>query len=394
MWWLYIAATAALAIALAWFAPVLLSRKRTREGACCSGEGSARETSRAASTHLSKSGRWDSGDSDDGTRLFPVRCFGLWGRAPGDLNNPRFLLNVEPGVMIADSGNDRLQAFSPEGKHLRTIHGTRPGHPTGLASDGSHLWVADSMNCSVQKCTLDGTIVCRVGVYGEGECQFSGPEGLALAHGKLFVADEGNHRIVALDAETLKWLFAFGSNGAEPGELCKPVGVSSIEEVHRGEGAASEFTIPATSKVGGAGGRVTLYVRDTGNHRICAFDTEGNFLRCFGSHGVAPGQFHCPTGMCIDRRGRVLVSDQGAPSPSGAGADGRKGRDSVCATGGSRVQVLTAEGLPLQVLPLPGCKRIYGMCVRGSYVLAADYEKHQVQVLELRRGSQPPSPQR
>ena len=33
MWWLYIAATAALAIALAWFAPVLLSRKRTREGA-------------------------------------------------------------------------------------------------------------------------------------------------------------------------------------------------------------------------------------------------------------------------------------------------------------------------------------------------------------------------
>ena len=143
MWWLYIAATAALAIALAWFAPVLLSRKRTREGACCSGEGSARETSRAASTHLSKSGRWDSGDSDDGTRLFPVRCFGLWGRAPGDLNNPRFLLNVEPGVMIADSGNDRLQAFSPEGKHLRTIHGTRPGHPTGLASDGSHLWVAD-----------------------------------------------------------------------------------------------------------------------------------------------------------------------------------------------------------------------------------------------------------
>ena len=61
-------------------------------------------------------------ERDDGSRLHPITSFGAWGRADGCLNSPRFLLPVEGGVLVADSGNDRLQIFTADGSHVRTIH--------------------------------------------------------------------------------------------------------------------------------------------------------------------------------------------------------------------------------------------------------------------------------
>ena len=94
------------------------------------------------------------GDRDDGSRLHTITSFGTWGRGDGCLNSPRFLLPVDGGVLVSDSGNDRLQIFTADGTHVRTILGSRPGHPTGLATDGTHAWVADSSNCSVAKIVL------------------------------------------------------------------------------------------------------------------------------------------------------------------------------------------------------------------------------------------------
>jgi len=303
---------------------------------------------------LSRSGRWHD-PQDDGSRLHPHTKFGSWGRGTGELINPRFLLTLQEGVLVADSGNDRLQIFSADAGHrpVRAILGSRPGHPTGLASDGTYLWVADSSNCSVAKVRLsDGGHELRYGDYGSGVGEFSGPEGLALSNGMLFVADEGNHRVVLLDAATLAWRGTFGSPGADCGQLANPVGLTIIDD--------------------------ELYVRDTANHRIQVFDVAGArgsgvcgaFVRAFGGYGRAPGQFDLPTGMAHDGRGRLLVSEAGA----------------------KRVQVLTTAGTPLQVLPLPYAGRLYGMCVRGTCAYIADYERHQVHVLELKKEPLPPSP--
>lgn len=201
-----------------------------------------------------------------------------------------------------------------------------------------HLWVADSSNCSVVKVTLDGTPVARLGSYGSAEGQFSGPEGLALAGGMLYVADEGNHRVVALHADTLAWAFAFGERGSGEGELMNPVGLTAL------------------------GGE--LYVRDTNNHRIQAFSLDGKFLRAFGGRGTAPGQFVRPTGMAAAAGGNLIF---------------------VAEAGSRRVQVLTPQGTPLQVVPLPTAGQLYGLCVdeeRGT-LYVADYEKHQVHVLHF-----------
>ena len=114
-------------------------------------------------TRLSKSGRW-SDIQNDGSRLHTLGMFGSWGRGPGELSGPRFLLQLDEGILVADSGNDRLQIFSADGEPIRVIHGGQPGHPTGLATDGTHLWVADSSNCSVSKIRLaDGAHLARIG---------------------------------------------------------------------------------------------------------------------------------------------------------------------------------------------------------------------------------------
>jgi len=270
--------------------------------------------------------------------LRPITSFGTWGRSAGEFNNPRFVLHLDGGVLISDSGNDRLQVVSPSGRHVKTFYGSQPGHPTGLATDGTWLWVADSSNCTVQKMRLaDGQVQCRMGSWGEGDCQFNAPEGLALHAGILYVADEGNHRVVLLDAPTLKWRGAFGSRGSADGEFCHPVGLTVLD----GE----------------------VYVRDANNHRIQVFSPAGEFRRAFGAKGSDRGKFIYPTGMAAVGSGRLLVSEAGA----------------------GRVQMLTKYGEPLDELPLPCAGKLYGMCVneQSSTVFVADYGKHRLHVLSL-----------
>ena len=53
----------------------------------------------------------------------------------------------------------------------------------------------------------------------------------------------------------------------------------------------------------------TLYVLDSGNFRVQAFDREGTFLRAFGKAGVNTGNFARPRGIAVDDEGRIYVSD-------------------------------------------------------------------------------------
>ena len=74
--------------------------------------------------------------------------------------------------------------------------------------------------------------------------------------------------------------------------------------------------------------------------------------------------------MVHDGHGRLLVSEAGA----------------------KRIQMLSTHGVPLQVLPLPHAGRLFGMCVRGGVIYVADYENHQLHVLDLKQAPLPLSP--
>jgi DNA-binding beta-propeller fold protein YncE len=70
--------------------------------------------------------------------------------------------------------------------------------------------------------------------------------------------------------------------------------------------ADGQFVNPRNLAVGPDG---SIYVADTGNHRIQVFDKEGNFLLKWGSEGTEPGQLSEPWGIAIAQDGTVYVTD-------------------------------------------------------------------------------------
>lgn len=104
-----------------------------------------------------------------------------------------------------------------------------------------------------------------------------------------------------------------GVVGGDPGGGLKPV--LTIEGP--GRGVHPTFDRPLGVAVGREG---RIYVTDTGNDRVCAFDDEGRFLFEFGGLGVAkplpggkltwkPGRLDFPVGIDTDENGDVYVAD-------------------------------------------------------------------------------------
>jgi len=109
-------------------------------------------------------------------------------------------------VFVADAGNHRVQKFTGTGAYLihwgsQGVGDGQFGTPEDVAVDDSgNVYVLDGddfgVRGRVQKFKGDGTYLTKWGTYGQGEGEFSGPEGLAVdAKGYVYVADLYNERI-------------------------------------------------------------------------------------------------------------------------------------------------------------------------------------------------------
>ena len=178
------------------------------------------------------------------------------------------------------------------------------GHPKGVASDGAHVFVTDQMRCRVIKCSATtGKLVAAAGRSSGAAESFDMPHGLALsepAQGSadapiLFVSDHKNHRIVALDASSLSFRFAFGRWGFGDGELLEPLDIA----VH-GE---------------------QLLVADSGNRRLCLFTLNGDFVRALGPEGPGSQFAHRPhhvaladgAAFCIETQSGSKMDEEKVP---------------------------------------------------------------------------------
>lgn len=76
-----------------------------------------------------------------------------------------------------------------------------------------------------------------------------------------------------------------------------------------GQGAG-EFLIPTDIAIDPDPGLGHIYVTDGGAHQVRVYQPDGTFLRAFGGHGTAPGQFDFPAAVWVSAGGEVYVADQ------------------------------------------------------------------------------------
>ncbi len=260
--------------------------------------------------------------------------FGIRGVEEGQFIGPSGMaLDGSGDLWVADSGNDRVEKYSPEGEYLASLGGSGSGEgklldPAAVAVDASgNVWVADAGNSRVEEFGPGGSFIRDLGSAGTGEGQFSGagPQGIAIdAGGSILVTDPGGHRIEKFDSSG-KFTEALGSSSlSEPSGLAVGPGgriwvadasgdkVVAFEEGGQllrsfGEEGEAEGELKGPSAVAvSAEGKV--FVADTGNGRVQEFSEAGSFLHEFGSREGIKGRFGAPMGLAADREGEVWVA--------------------------------------------------------------------------------------
>ena len=107
---------------------------------------------------------------------------------------------------MADSVNNRIQAFKDDGTFLKVIAITHKGAavplhlPYDLALDAQdRLFVVEYGAGRILQFTVHGELLGAFGKQGSASGQFSTPWGVTVdSRGALRVADTGNRRLVAL----------------------------------------------------------------------------------------------------------------------------------------------------------------------------------------------------
>lgn len=190
------------------------------------------------------------------------------------LNSPWDLLLHGDALFIAMAGHHQIWKLDLAKSDIRPFAGTGQenikdgplanalfSQPSGLASDGTVLYVADSEVSAIRTVPLDGkgrvrTIVGR-GLFEFGDTDGEGGDvrlqhalGVLFLDGKLYVADTYNSKLKVIDPakRTCKTLL-----GQKPGWL-----------------TTSPFNEPAG--LSSANGKI--YVADTNNHRIQVVDPK------------------------------------------------------------------------------------------------------------------------
>ena len=188
----------------------------------------------------------------------PTMFEGGKGSGKGQFDSPTAIAVDRNGcVLIADTGNSRIEKFSPTGAFLSTIRiagnqNRQSSQPSGVAIDrDGNIYVADVGSHSVRKLAPDGTSIAE---WKGPEPGFYGPRRVAVSpEQSIYVVDQGRTRIVKFSPDG-QVLATWGSKGTGDGQFDDPTSVAVDLKTNK------------------------VYVADPRNRRIQVFDSEGKFL--------------------------------------------------------------------------------------------------------------------
>ena len=214
--------------------------------------------------------------------------FGEKGELPGQLNRPLGVsADAKENIYVTDTGNNRLQKFTPQGQLISFIGGfgwekEQFQYPVDIFVYNSlDIYIADFDNNRIER--YDKDLNWLMSYYSNEnwnpKYQFQLPLSVCLSlHGDFFIVDSENDRVVKLSASF------------EP-EL-------SFGDFNWGQGALQEASHVFVSK------NDNVYVTDLAAHKILLYDYYGNYLFDIGSEELA-----APKGLYVDDQENVFVAD-------------------------------------------------------------------------------------
>jgi thiol-disulfide isomerase/thioredoxin len=205
------------------------------------------------------------------------------------LNSPWDLLLHDKMIYVAMAGHHQLWTFDPSKSLVAPYAGSGRedlvdggletsafAQPSGLATDGKLLYVADSEISAIRAVPLIGVKGNVTTIVGEGLFEFGDKNGkgdavrlqhalgVAYLDGKLYVADTYNSKIKIIDPKDRTCDTYLGD---PPGWL-----------------KAKMFDEPAGVSISGG----KMYIADTNNHRIQIVDMKTKAISTLNLQGVDP----------------------------------------------------------------------------------------------------------
>ncbi len=189
---------------------------------------------------------------------------------------------------ILDGVHNRVVVTDDHGRGLATLGEAILDAPLGLTvGPEGRLWIADTGHRRIVALDENGTVVFEAALPDAAGGERP-PDPVDLAFDSdavtLLVVDNDNHRVLSLDTASGQWGAVWGRAG---------MGID-------------EFNHPFSIAVGGGHHRAVV---DVINSRVLSHDSEDDFTFHLGEWGVDAGQFYRPKGVAIDDEGRIWVSD-------------------------------------------------------------------------------------
>ena len=213
------------------------------------------------------------------------------GTAAGQFNWPQGIAISGSIAYIVDSNNGRVQRLDL-GSH-RFLEpfgglGKKTGlflRPRGVSVFEDELLIADTRNHRIQVFSLGGEVKRSFGELGDADGQFRLPTACAVSsQGEVFVVDSKHAlvKVFGLDGRFIRKFGGLSSSRKERGLLNLPTGICLD------------------------GKRNAIYVADTGNNRIQAFDAAGKFLGFIKPPGL---ELKAPQGLALLESREMAVTD-------------------------------------------------------------------------------------
>ncbi|MDR7468454.1 MAG: NHL repeat-containing protein [Armatimonadota bacterium] len=229
-------------------------------------------------------------------QLAPRVQFIITGFGPGQPFREPQALTIEGRsgtIYVADTGNDRVLAFSPQGLPLLQVATPRP---LGVAATPDRIFVSDGARVKVFSRT--GSAEDTLNLLQ------AGPEGTVTPHrlaadedGHVYVADARGGQVLKFDSQGMLQI-RFGRLGDGPGAFRMIAGLA-VDRLGR------------------------IYVADSLGIPVQVFDRAGRYLTGLGVRSAGPEGFAFPTGVAVDRMDRIWIADQQLHQVKGVDLAGR-----------------------------------------------------------------------